>query len=605
MPFHAGLTADKAKFTVKGAGQMSVHGKVSLWTADHSGLPKAAAAAGGPTPPPAAKSPAGFRHFLGDPDPSQQFTIDGVTFDPANQQQRDRADVLLKMLAEIMKVEPAPGFNTDIPSGYTYLLQLSAHDLVDSSLFLSRNRDSVLGLSNVRGKPLQLETIFGGGPIECPHVYETDACGFRSRLRLGQVRGDGQSYGGNTGDFRDIPRARATDVLGNPSYPDALIGDARNDSHAILSQLVVVFHHFQRKLLDKIDAAGNIQSTGSAIVDAQRNFVATQSACALIYRGIIRNDALRKVLHPAVHAAYEAGTVPIADPPQGLDDGPWQVPLEFSFGFFRFGHSMIRPNYSFNAKSPAPFARFSLTDVLNQTSELSPKQMPFEDRWTIDWPRFFGNDPNTVNFSVQIGPWSAVDLDNFVRGQNTKDPGLTLRDLTGSISAQPWSVRALAQALSATHGNLLQSSRFLKGDLTDPSNPPWFGALSDWLKQRRTQPGGTLTDADIATLAADPPIPFFARFEAGLDPDIGGKHLGVLTSIVVADVFYGIFQNDRLLNVDTSRPLAEQLQQISQLAFGVSDGFAGLDAITTMNGLLDFLDDLIKSPAGGQPVASV
>ena len=96
-----------------------------------------------------------------------------------------------------------------------------------------------------------------------------------------------------------------------------------------------------RKVLDKVKGNTNIKSTNSAVVDAQRNLVATQSACALIYRSILRNDALRKVLHPAVRAAYEERTVPIADPPQGLDNGPWLVPLEFSFGFFRFGQASI------------------------------------------------------------------------------------------------------------------------------------------------------------------------------------------------------------------------------------------------------------------------
>ena len=91
-------------------------------------------------------------------------------------------------LADIMRAEPEAEFNPDIPSGYTYLLQLIAHDLVESSLFLSRSQSGVLGLSNVRTKPLRLETIFGGGPIVCPHAYDTNECGFRDRLRLGQVR---------------------------------------------------------------------------------------------------------------------------------------------------------------------------------------------------------------------------------------------------------------------------------------------------------------------------------------------------------------------------------------------------------------------------------
>ena len=581
---------------------MSAHGTISLWIADRSAKyePATAKSSRSPLAPGPNNCPAGFRHLLHDPDASQQFTIDGVPFDPKSSQQRDRAAKLTTMLSEIMKVEPSPGFNRDIPSGYTYFLQLIAHDLVESSLFLSRNQDSVIGLSNVRTKPLRLETIFGGGPIECPHAYDVNDCGFRDRLRLGQVRADDQTYSTNTGDFRDIARARATDLLTESSYPEALIGDARNDSHAIVSQVVVMFHHLQRQVLAKINANGSIPPTGSAIVDAQRNFVATQSACALIFRSIIRNDILPKILHPAVRAVYESSTAAIVDPPLGLNSGLWLVPLEFSFGFFRFGHSMIRSKYAFNSKADEPYGRLGITDILAHNSEQSPHQMPFEDKWTIDWQKFFGNDATKTNFSEMIGPWSRIELENAVRGPDPREPGLTARDLTSSISIQPWSVRALAQALSKKHANLLALSPYLAGDLSNPQNPPWLGAVRDWLEPRRNQPCGGLDDKDIATLAADPPIPFFARFEAGIDPAIGGKHLGVLTSIVVADVIYGVFNNDQILGVDGSLQLADQLQEVSKLAFdGMTSAFADVKSITTVGSLIDFLGALIQSPAGG------
>ena len=463
---------------------MSAHGTISLWMADHSFEYRTATKGklrSGPLISTASDDrPSGFRHFLQPPDVSQRFTFKGEPFDPTVEAQKESADALMMKLADIMRAEPEAEFNPDIPSGYTYLLQLIAHDLVESSLFLSRSQSGVLGLSNVRTKPLRLETIFGGGPIVCPHAYDTNECGFRDRLRLGQVRPDNKPYTVNTGDFRDIARARATDMLdapARPKYPEALIGDARNDSHAILSQLVVVFHHFQRKILANIEANQNILSTGSEIVDAQRNFVATQSACALIFRSIVRNDVLRRILHPDVRAAYEASPTKTADPPRDLNIGPWLVPLEFSFGFFRFGHSMIRSVYAFNSKTSEGIDRLKLPDILCHTSEESPDLMPFEDKWTIDWRRFFGND-ETTNFSVMIGPWSRFDLENAVRGPENCEPGLMGRDLISSIATQPWSVRALAQALSKNvQRDLFRSSPYLAGDLNDPANPPWLAAV--------------------------------------------------------------------------------------------------------------------------------
>ncbi|MBV9980377.1 hypothetical protein [Bradyrhizobium sp.] len=573
---------------------MSTHGKISLWAVEFPFASKG-------LKPPAAGEPAsippGFRHFLRNPDRSQQFAIDGVPFDPKVEAQRDRADDLMRKLAGAMLFEyPRDPLNPNIPGGYTYLLQLIAHDLVESSLFLSRDQSSPIGLSNVRSKPLRLETIFGGGPIECPHAYEHGVGIFRDRLRLGQVRPDGKRHGGHAGDLRDIARARGTEVHDDPEYPEALIADARNDAHAILSQVVVMFHHFQRKILDEIETYVKAHSAGNPVADAQRKFVATRAACALIFRSIIRNDVLARILHPDVRTAYEAG-IPIADPPQGLDNGTWQVPLEFSYGFYRFGHAMIRGKYSFNPKMPPP-GGLGIADILVHNSADKPDEMPFEDRWTIDWPRFFAND--ATNLSVRIGPWSRADLEKAVRGANPQDPGLTVRDLTSSIATQPWSVRALAQALSKTHGKLFQSSRYLGGPLDDPKNPPWLGDVSDWLRHHRPTSGQALSDDDIRILASDPPIPFFARFEAGQDPKIEGKYLGVLTSIVVADVFYGILQKDRLLNIDDDKDLARQLQQVSTLVFDDrSDAFAGLERITTVNSLIDYVGELIRFPTGG------
>jgi hypothetical protein len=582
---------------------MSGHGTISLWTArdvikSRAFEPRIDAG------PDNGRSIPGFRHFLGPPAAAQQFAIDGVPFDPTDLGQRTRAEGLMKKLAGIIQVEPAPGhFNDKIPSGYTYFLQLIAHDLVESSLFLSRNQSSALGLSNVRSKPLRLETIFGGGPIQCPYAYKESESGFRNHLRLGGVRKDGKHYTSNTGDLRDIARARATEVLDKDRYPEALIADGRNDSHAILSQIVVMLHHLENQLLEGLEANQKIGPTASHIVDAQRKFVAAQAACALIFRSIIRNDVLRRILHPKVFAEYDSGRIQVVDQPQGLDNGRWLVPLEFSFGFFRFGHAMIRAVYSFNPRtSISQYRGLSLTNILEHTSEKNAGLMPFEEIWTIDWPRFFGSNPATTNFSVPIGPWSRLDIENAVRGNDRNEPGLTVRDLASSIATQPWSVRALAEKLSQTHGKLIQSSPYLAGALGDPKNPPWLTDLSRWLSDRRSAPGPGqhLDDDEIRILATDPPIPFFARFEAGVDIKIAGKHLGVLTSIVVADVFYGIFQNDRLLGIDGNLGLADQLQQVSKILFdGEPSAFSGAAGITTVEALIAFLGARIEFPTGG------
>jgi hypothetical protein len=66
--------------------------------------------------------------------------------------------------------------NPGLPSGYTYLLQLIAHDMVDTvraATIASVDGRSVMApdFYNTRERPLLLDTIYGAGPDECPHAY--------------------------------------------------------------------------------------------------------------------------------------------------------------------------------------------------------------------------------------------------------------------------------------------------------------------------------------------------------------------------------------------------------------------------------------------------
>ena len=58
--------------------------------------------------------------------------------------------------------------NPFIPSGYTYLLQFVAHDLVHSAIPLSVAGGLGRGTTNARRMPLRLETLYGSGPVGSP-----------------------------------------------------------------------------------------------------------------------------------------------------------------------------------------------------------------------------------------------------------------------------------------------------------------------------------------------------------------------------------------------------------------------------------------------------
>ena len=135
--------------------------------------------------------------------------------------------------------------NPGIPSGYTYLLQFVAHDLVHSAIPLSVAGELGADTANARRTPLKLETLFGSGPVGSPFVYAQDTPNDerRTKLRLGRMRWKDKDVESGC-PFRDIARTPAENVTGiDRSIPgrrvaltEALVADPRNDDHAMMSQ---------------------------------------------------------------------------------------------------------------------------------------------------------------------------------------------------------------------------------------------------------------------------------------------------------------------------------------------------------------------------------
>src|SRR6201990_2677417 len=141
----------------------------------------------------------GFRHFLGTPRPSQRFKVYGIDplYAPAH---LPRVRALMNCLSRRMDAEiqwPSHADvslerweNPGIPSGYTYLLQFVAHDLVHSAIPLSVAGTLGADTANARRRALRLETLYGTGPVGSPYVYAQDTPNDdrRTKLRLGRMR---------------------------------------------------------------------------------------------------------------------------------------------------------------------------------------------------------------------------------------------------------------------------------------------------------------------------------------------------------------------------------------------------------------------------------
>src|SRR5207237_1291811 len=132
-------------------------------------------------------SPTGFRNLFG-PIERPEDAFRGYGLDEGNFERT--ATLLTKLAASMEAPRGRLTENLNIPSGYTYLAQLVAHDLSFVGSPSPSAEARPFDQMNFRSPALDLDTIYGGGPLERPISYCPAAMRGRPRqfLRLGVVR---------------------------------------------------------------------------------------------------------------------------------------------------------------------------------------------------------------------------------------------------------------------------------------------------------------------------------------------------------------------------------------------------------------------------------
>jgi hypothetical protein len=543
----------------------------------------------------------GFRHFLVTPRPSQRFKVYGI--DPlCAPTHLPKVRALMNRLSRRMDAEIQWPSHADaslerwenprIPSGYTYLLQFVAHDLVHSAIPLSVAGTLGAGTANARRTPLQLETLFGSGPVGSPFVYALDAPNDdrRTKLRLGRMRWKDKNVEAGC-PFRDIARAPAENVTGidrsiaghRVALTEALVADPRNDDHAIMSQLTALFALLHNNLIDLVRRHEPTTGANAHFGAAYKRFLCVRSAVTSIYHNIIRKDLLQRVLHPTIYAAYCGPNPDFIDRSSDVsraDDG-WQIPIEFSHGAFRFGHAMVRPEYQINDLS-----NHDLNNTLEKSSANDPVNMPLDSSWIVRWSRFFEINGSRPNFSRRVGPYLSDGLGNdqiFPAFDETDRVGLLYRDLFGAAIAGMWSVDALIAEIAVRRPHFINMSRLL----TDRA---WrVSQIREWLASAPVY-GGLTTD-DIETLSNDPPLPFFILFEAMQQPEAKGLRLGPLGSIIVSEVIFGALHSEAESFGSSTTSLVETLANLA-VDYYPKNIFADVPEIERMDQLVEFIAEL-------------
>jgi heme peroxidase len=461
--------------------------------------------------------------------------------------------------------------NPHMPSGYTYLAQLAAHDLISNIAPLPRLGDPVSCLArDFRLGRLVLDTIYGGGPLATPLPYAVagDPANQRYNLRLGygppnENVEDPKQPGvrlrqppNTNAPARDIGRVACpylTDAPGD-GPPDPLIADPRNDDHVIISQLTALFHEFHNIVCAKLAAKDGGKTDDFS---TYRRFLEARKAVTIAYRRIVVEDLLQRLLEPNVYAYYaDPKTRYPADFLDQVDDE--RVPVEFSHAAYRFGHVMIRFSYTLNGKrdngkiplpgKPGKYQNIpdtaSIKEILDRSSARRADKLPLACTWLVDWSRFFdlGGEPAYdpggkpyLNLSRRIAP----DVGGGTLGSNNelfgneehRVGGLFLRDLIRGTHASMRTVNSLVEKLRApevARSPLLNDASFREKE------------IRRWLSESAEH---SFSDSDLSEISRNPPLFFFVLFEAAHSHN--GQHLGTLGSTILAEVFFAAHKKTR------------------------------------------------------------
>jgi hypothetical protein len=226
-------------------------------------------------------------------------------------------------------------------AGWPFFGQFIAHDITADRSALAAHRDPSQ-LKNARSPRLDLECLYGDGPVGHPYLFQR-----KDPAKL-------------------LTASSGRDVLRN-SEGTAIIGDPRNDSHVLVSQMHLAFAHAHNAMVERVRAEG---------VPEPEVFARAARDLRWHYQTAILTEFL-----PALVGADLVETLLRDGPRFYRPDDQAFIPLEFADAAYRYGHSQIRHLYTLNGRSrPAPI----FPDLIG-FRPVTP------DRW-VEWTRLFDVD---------------------------------------------------------------------------------------------------------------------------------------------------------------------------------------------------------------------
>ena len=195
-------------------------------------------------------------------------------------------------------------------AGTTFVGQFFDHDVtfdVGSTLGVPSDPNRS---RNGRTPMLDLDSVYGAGPVESPQLYDpADRAKFKVE---------------SGGAFEDLPRA--ADL-------SAIIADPRNDEHVILAGLQCAFLKFHNRAVDHVRSGARRPG----------DFASARQLTTWHYQWMLVHEFLPQFVGSAMVADILANGRRFYRPSNGA-----VIPVEFQGAAYRFGHSMVRPSYRAN-----------------------------------------------------------------------------------------------------------------------------------------------------------------------------------------------------------------------------------------------------------------
>ena len=214
---------------------------------------------------------------------------------------------------DLSALDPSAICDSAGAAGWPMFGQFVAHDLTADRSPLTLEAD-IGGLHNAGSPGIDLEPLYGKGPVNEPYLYQ---------------------------------RADPAKLLSSPDGNDlarnheglALIADPRNDVHVYMTQLHLLFGKMHNLLVDRLREDGTPE---------KELFDKARRAAAWHFQWIVLHDFLPRLI------GSELVDDLLAHGPRYYQPGdePF-VPIEFADGAYRYGHGQVRPTYRLQREGPA------------------------------------------------------------------------------------------------------------------------------------------------------------------------------------------------------------------------------------------------------------